>query len=196
MLRALVPQARTSSIAGFVPRIVQPLLDAACSEKSLTDALQCISRELGFDTFMYAVTTCPQPTHDSRSYVWTSLPEDWVRLYDQNSYIEIDPRLRGAWESIVPLVWDRETFPDTAEHRAFFAAAAAFGVRSGVAMVFRNRFHAPAIFVLNSSVPSLDSERRRHVNSVLGQAMIVGSCVHDLLVASVVERCIPPPTQG
>ena len=46
----------------------------------------------GFESFMYAMTTDPRPHHDSRSYVWTTLPREWIAEYDRNAYVEIDPR--------------------------------------------------------------------------------------------------------
>jgi LuxR family quorum-sensing system transcriptional regulator SolR len=196
MLRALVPEPPRAAVASFIPPIVQPLLDAGACQKSLTRALQGIARELGFDAFMYGVTTTTKPTHESRSYVWTSLHDDWVRLYDERAYIEIDPRLRAAADSILPVIWDRKAFPDSKENREFFDAAAVFGIRSGVAMALRNTYHAPAVFVLHSPESEIDDRTLRHITGVLGQVMVVGSYVHDLFLANAIERCLPPPTQG
>jgi LuxR family quorum-sensing system transcriptional regulator SolR len=194
MLRALVPQSPTFALAKFIPPIVQPLVDAKGCQKSLTDALQSVAQVLGFDSFMYAVGT--KPTQDSRTYVWTSLPTEWVRMYDQRAYIEMDPRVQAAMASMLPVIWHRGAFPDSPENRAFFDAASDFGVASGVAMLVRNQVHAPAIFVLNSSVAEVDAARFQHIAEILGQVLVVASYVHELFLTNVIERCLPPPTQG
>jgi LuxR family transcriptional regulator, quorum-sensing system regulator SolR len=196
MLRALVPQPPTFAVAKFAPPIVRPLVDAGSCQKSLTLALQGIARGLGFDAFMYGVTTSTHPKQESRTYVWTDLPEDWVRLYDQRAYIEIDPRLRAARESMLPVIWHRRAFPDSEENRQFFDAAAIFGIRSGVAIALRNSFHAPALFFLNSSADEVDDPRRRQITEALGQLLVVATYVHELFLANVIERCLPPPTEG
>ena len=196
MLRALVPQPPISAVAKFAPPIVQPLVDAGACQKALTQALKGIAQGLGFDAFMYGVTTSTHPKQESRAYVWTDLHADWVRLYDQRAYIEIDPRLRAVTESILPVIWHRSAFPDSRENREFFDAAAMFGICSGVAMFVRNSFHAPAIFVLNSSVAEVDESRRRQITEVLGQVLVVATHVHELFLANVIERCLPPPTEG
>jgi len=196
MLRALVPQPPTFALAKFIPPIVQPLIDAGACQKSLTLALQGIARGLGFDAFMYGVTTSTHPKQESRTYVWTDLHADWVRLYDQRAYIEIDPRLHAARESMLPVIWHRQAFPDSKQNREFFDAAAIFGIRSGVAMGVRNSFHAPALFLLNSSAAEVDESRRQQITEVLGQVLVLATYVHELFLANVIERCLPPPTEG
>ena len=196
MLRALSPEPQTAAVANAVPNVVLPLVEAGTDKHSITQALQTVAGSLTFDSFMFGVTASSQPTHESRAYVWTSLPEEWVRLYDERAYIESDPRLQGVRDSLLPLIWDRRAFPDSAQNREFFDAAGDFGVRSGVALFVRNACHAPAVFVLNSSEANPDESRRRYIVSVLGQILLIGSYVRDHFLANVIERCIPAPTEG
>jgi len=196
MLRALLPQPPAPAPGKNVPPIVQPLVDAGTCPNALTGALLRIAQQLGFDGFVYGVTTSMRPKQDSRTYVWTSLPEEWVRLYDQKAYIEIDPRLHAARESLFPVIWHRNAFSDSVTNREFFDGAARFGIRSGVAMAVRNAFHAPALFILNSSAVDVDEQRLQDITEVLGQVLVVASSVHELFLANVIERCLPPPTEG
>lgn len=196
MLRALLPQPPTPALGRIIPPIVQPLVEAGACPKALTAALLRIAQQLGFDGFVYGVTTSTRPKQDSRTYAWTSLPDEWVRLYDQRAYIEIDPRLHAARESMFPVIWHRDAFSDSEENRNFFDAAAGFGIRSGVAMAVRNTFHAPAIFILNSSEADVDEQRLQDITEVLGQVLVVASSVHELFLANVIERCLPPPAEG
>lgn len=195
MLSTLSLEPLTRAATEFIPPIARPLMEVRCGE-SLTAALRDIVRNLGFDTFLYGVTTSARPGIDGRSYVWTNQPPEWMRRYDQRAYIEIDPRLRGAWNSTAPIVWDRRTFPDTRENREFFDDAARFGVGSGVSMILRNPRHAPALFALNSSIATPDADRRRHILSMLGEILVLGSYAHEIFLARVTEQGLPAPTQG
>ena len=195
MLSTLSLEPLTRAATEFIPPIARPLIEARRGE-SLTSVLQDIVRELGFDTFLYGVTTSARPGQDGRSYLWTNQPAEWMRRYDQRAYIEVDPRLRGAWNSTAPLVWDRRTFPDTPENRAFFDEAAGFGMRSGVAMVLRNPRNAPALFMLNSTVAPMDGDRRRHIVSMLGEILVLGSYAHEIFLARVTEQGLPAPMHG
>lgn len=196
MLRNLVPEAPTGKRTAGVPRIIRPLVDAGSCPEAITQALLHVARSLGFDAFMYGVSTKIRPSLEARSYVWTSLPADWVKLYDQRAYLEIDPRLQQLTTSILPVIWDRAAFPDTPTNREFFDAAARYGNCSGVAVPLRNVCHAPALFVLNSSLPAVDDARRARIADSLSDILLVASCVHELFLASVIDRCIPPPTEG
>jgi DNA-binding CsgD family transcriptional regulator len=196
MLRAFRTPSSHASVREFVPAIVTPIERAAARAEDLTDTIQHAVRGLGFDAFTYAVAMRPDPAQETRAWVWTSLPDAWMRLYDGESLIETDPRLAAARASNVPLVWDRTTFADTPRHRAFFAAADRFGVRSGVAIALRHSRGASAIFTVDCGIAAVDAVRRRHVAEQLGQLMVLSAHVHELHTAAIVDRGVRPPTQG
>jgi len=196
MLRTFSPDEVAPVVTGFVPPVARPLLEALAARQPLGPVLQTIVRRLDFDHFMYAVTTSLHPTQESRAYTWTSVPGEWVRMYDERAYIEIDPRLHGAWDSALPYLWDRANCARSPAQQAFFDAATTYGVVSGIAVALRNRFDAPGIFVLSSAVPANDAGRRRHITSVLGKVMVLATFVHDLLLATVAGQCLPAPSEG
>jgi DNA-binding CsgD family transcriptional regulator len=195
MLSTLSSEPLTRAATEFIPPIARPLMEVRRGH-SLTAVLQDIVHDLGFETFLYGVTVSARPGHDGRSYVWTSQPPEWTKRYDQRAYIEVDPRLRLAWNSSAPLVWDRRTFPDTRENREFLDDASRFGMRSGVAMVLRNPRNAPAIFLLDSPLATPDADRRRHIVSMLGEMLVLASYAHEVFLARVTEQGLPPPAQG
>jgi DNA-binding CsgD family transcriptional regulator len=195
MLSALSTEPLTRAATEFIPPIARPLMDVRRGQ-SLTTVLQDIVKELGFDTFLYGVTVSARPGHDGRSYVWTNQPSEWMKRYDQRAYVEIDPRLRLAWNSAAPLVWDRRTFPDTRENREFLDDASRFGICSGVVVILRNPRHAPALFALNSAVAMPDGDRRRHIVSMLGEILVLGSYAHEVFLARVTEQGLPAPAYG
>jgi LuxR family quorum-sensing transcriptional regulator LasR len=194
MLSTLSLEPLTRAATEFIPPIAQPLMEVGRGE-SLTAVLQEIVHGLGFDTFLYGVTTTGRPGQDGRSYLWTSQPAEWLRQYDERAYIEIDPRLRSAWNSTAPLLWDRRSFPDTPSNREFFDAASRHGLRSGVVVALRNPRHAPALFMLDSPLPALAGDRRRHIVSTLGDIMVLGSYAHEIFLARGTEQAVPAPAQ-
>lgn len=196
MLRILSPNPEMPTVTAFLPPIARPLLDAVTNRAPLTPVLHSIAEGLGFDHFVYVAASSPRPTRETRACTWTSLPEEWIHIYDDRAFIEIDPRLRGSWNSPLPYLWDRASCTASPDSNAFFDAAAAFGVASGIAIALRNRFDVPGIFMLDSSVPVNDAARLRHIRGVMGQAMVLAAFVHDLLQNSIVERCLPSPIEG
>jgi DNA-binding CsgD family transcriptional regulator len=190
------PDQAVPTVKGFVPPIAKPLLEAKAAGQPLRPVLKTIVHGLDFDDFTYGVSTSPRPSHDARAYIWTSLPSEWTRLYDERAYIEVDPRMRGAWQSPLPYLWDRTSCGTTPAQRAFFDAAADFGLASGVAVALRNKFDAPGFFVLSSAMPVNTDARRQYITAILGQVMVLATVVHDLLLASVIEHCLPAPSEG
>src|SRR5258706_9256783 len=109
MLQALhLGQTKVASWS-FIPPLLHPLVRAAKCGNDLVPVIQSITRSFGFDTFMYGMCTSLRPDHESRMYVFTTLPIEWVVRYDQMAYIEVDPRILLLWDSTLPLVWDQRT---------------------------------------------------------------------------------------
>ena len=155
-----------------------------------------VVRHLGFDTFTYGCGTAPTPTQESRSYVWTNLPLEWVRRYDQNSYIEIDPRVTDAITHTTPLLWDRFAFPNTKRLRTFFDDAAKFGVCSGVAVGLRDPQRALAGFYMGSARHRIDDAERARFVGIQGDILLLAHFVHALLTTNVMGRGLPAPSMG
>ena len=196
MLRTLSPNPEMPTVTGFVPPIARPLFDAVAARAPLTPVLQSIAQGLGFDHFVYAAASSPRPTQETRAYTWTSVPDEWIHTYDEQAFIEIDPRLRGGWDSPLPYLWDRASCAASPGSGAFFDAAAGYGIASGLAIALRNRFDVPGLFMLDSCVPANDEARVRQIRGVMGQAMVLAAFVHDLLLKSIVEHCLPSPCEG
>lgn len=185
-----------ANVSTLVPSIIEPLYQAARDGGDLTTAVQHAVLRLGFDSFLYGVGATSHPGHESRIYMWTSAPREWVAHYEQNAFYEIDPRITRMRESRSPELWDQTTFPDTRSNRRFLSHAATFGIRSGLIVGINRPAHTWAMFTLNSSAPILDGSAGSRFSSVIGQAMVLASHVHDLLLAQVLEKCVPPPTAG
>ena len=196
MLHELTLEPPVSLPAGAVPAFLLPIAEAATCEGSVGAALADVVRQLGFDTFTYGCGTAPTPMQESRSYVWTNLPLAWVRRYDQNSYVEIDPRVTEAITHTTPMLWDRFAFPNTKRLRTFFDDAAKFGVCSGVAVGLRDPQRALAGFYLGSARPTIDDAERARFYDVQGDILLLAHFIHALLTMNVMERGLPAPSMG
>jgi len=137
---------------------------------------------------MYGMSADPKPTRrDTRSYVWTTLPQEWVKLYGERGYIEVDPRVTRTYNRNLPYVWDSAEFSDDPLCRAFLADAARFDVCSGVAVSFRDPDHGRVLVAINSRIPAMDETRRRFVATQLGEIVLLAMSFHDFFMAHLVD---------
>lgn len=195
MLKPLIPRPSAVDCGQAIPPVVLPLTKAAQDAVTLTPALQQVVRDLGFDDFTVTVSDTTRPTRDTRLFVWTSLPTDWIRQYDERAFVEVDPRPSLVWKTGAPLVWDQRTFQDS-DYLEFLQAAAAFGECSGIVLPLYHPYHVRGTFALSSSVKLMSTERRRKVSSQSGAASVLAAYTYDLFLLRAVEDALPPAVQN
>ena len=196
MLRQIVPGKPVSQTNSDFDLMLQPLISAATAGEPLEPVMEAIVRGFGFESFMYAMTTDPRPHHDSRSYVWTTLPREWIEEYDKNSYVEVDPRITLTWGRTTPLICDASTVGGDVKVRHFLDHAAKYGIRSGVAVAFSDPTHARFGVAFNSPMSPVDNLRKQAIVDCLGSLMVLTAGFHDLFMAQVVTRGLPPSQLG
>ena len=196
MLQHIKPGKANPEEANCLDLTIQPLLAAASAGESLEPAMQSIVRSFGFDSFVYAVTTVAQPNRDSRSYTWTTLPREWVALYDKNAYVEIDPRITETLGRTAPLVWDAATIKGDRSVRDFLDHAAQYGIRSGVTMSFNDSAHGRVGVGFNSSISPVDERRQKAIAEQLGTLMIFSARFLDIFMSKVISRGLPQAHQA
>ena len=175
---------------------LQSLIESARRNESIIQPLQQIVRSMGFDSFLYAVGTSKNLRQDERFYIWTTVPPDWVSEYDRNSYIEIDPRVSYGWSMWpTPLLWDRRIAAGNERVKAFLARAAKFGVGSGLAIYLRDGGNK-IMFALNRPQRLLSATDREMLTSITPRVMYLGTVLHAVFMANVIEKGIPPLQQG
>jgi LuxR family transcriptional regulator len=137
---------------------------------------------------MYGMSADPNPTRrDTRSYVWTTLPREWVKLYGERGYIEVDPRVTKTYNRNIPFVWDAAEFRDDPPCRDFLSDASRYGVCSGVAVSFRDPDHGRVLVAINSRITPVDEERRQFVARQLGELVLLAMSFHDFFMAHLVD---------
>ncbi len=172
--------------------LLQPLLTAAAAGEPLEPALLKITRSLGFDSFVYGIATASRPNRDSRSIVWTSLPPSWLAAYEANAYVEVDPRVAAVFDRTSPFIWDAAAINCEGRTKRFLEHAAEYGIRSGVMIAFSDPGGSRVGFGLNSALSPLPPERREEITQHLGTLMVLGTRLHDVFMAEIIQRGVTP----
>jgi|SRR5690348_13473211 DNA-binding CsgD family transcriptional regulator len=188
MLTVIDP-GEPATIPGYVINDhIARLSRAALKRQPLQPIMESIVRELGFESFMYGMSAEASPTRrDTRSFVWTTLPREWVTLYGEKGYIEVDPRVTKTYNRNLPYVWDAAEFKDDPMCQAFLRDAGRFGVCSGVAISFRDPDHGRVLVALNSAVTPVDKARRDFIATHLGEIILLAMAFHDFFMAHLVD---------
>jgi DNA-binding CsgD family transcriptional regulator len=179
-----------------VPSFLSPLRDCVERGESLAQAVQGITNELGFESFVYGMSLARTHRRDEQYYVWATVHEAWLHEYDQRSYIEIDPRVCYGWDVLPPpLIWDASIGNGNPRAERFLTRASMFGIGSGVAVYFSDD-RSKIMVGLNSTKRHLGEQDKARYCSVLGNVMHLGSLFHWIFVKRYIERNMPPSQQG
>ena len=179
------------------PDAILPLFTAAERGDPLEPAVSAIVTTLGFETFVYAMQTGPSFHRESLGYYYTTAPQEWAVLYDQQAYLEVDPRVLNCWSSAIPFVWDQVSEKGKgARSDAFLRDAAKYGIASGVAFALHDARHAHAIVGLSSAIEVIDDVCRAQIAKNIGEILLLGHYFHELFARAVIERGIAPLSQG
>jgi DNA-binding CsgD family transcriptional regulator len=197
MLEHLTPGPVSLRPHQLVPPFLNSLVSAADRGADLRPYVESITNGLGFDSFMYGAAGTVRPDHEAKSYVYTTLPREWVARYDQLAYIECDPRLQLTWDSSFPLVWDQSTVRGLcAKTDAFLDDALEFGIASGVCYMFYGPYGSHVIVALNSKVRTADEIRQQTIARNLPHILMFGHYFHEIFMRSVIEQDLAPRAAG
>jgi DNA-binding CsgD family transcriptional regulator len=175
---------------------LQRLVTAAEADLPLEPVMAEIVTGFGFDSFLYAMTTVSRPDRESKAYCWTNLPREWVAAYDENAYVEVDPRITQTADRTTPFVWDSATPTRDPKVRGFLRHAAQYGVCSGVACAFCDPSRARMGFMFNSRVTPVSVERMRSIQAQLGTLMLFSAGFHDIFMTRFVQKGYAPIHKG
>jgi LuxR family transcriptional regulator, quorum-sensing system regulator LasR len=186
------PSLHETPAGTAVPPIIRPLIECGSNPDALNRMLTKIVQSLGFASFTYSAISLNYQNLDSRAFLWSSADSEWLRIYSEQSLVEIDPR-QAALNTATPLLWDRATFPNTPQNRAFFDAAERYGQCSGISVAVRDPSPVCAVmFTLSSPVATLEDWWRNQILRELGDILTISSYVHDLCFSGTVARLFSP----
>jgi DNA-binding CsgD family transcriptional regulator len=189
------PELNTISLTGIklpaadYPEMMLPLVRSAERGEPLEPVLLQIAKSFGFDTFLYALSTAIRPAVDSRLFVLTNMPMEWVVMWDTKGYMEVDPRVQHILESTLPLLWDQPTMRGkSARLEEFLNDAARFGARSGLAFKVDDAHHSTVLMAFNSRTAVLDDIRRAAIKQWLPFIRDFAVHFHELFMRRIVTR--------
>lgn len=187
---AIIDPGEPAAVPGYVvDDAVAGLARAVLAGRSLTAEMRAVVAELGFTDFTYVMSSDAGPTcRDTRCFVWSTLPGDWVAHYGECGYIESDPAVTRSWNRSVPFVWDASDYERDARCGAYFTDARRVGVASGVSISFRDRDHGRIYVALSSPLSPVSRERGCAIARRLGDIVLLALAFHDCFMARVVDR--------
>lgn len=97
------------------------------SEQDLFDRVLAAADRLGFDHCAYGIRI-PTPVSNPRIALFNNYPKHWQTRYAERGYIKVDPTVRHAMQSSLPLVWSDEVFVSA---RDLWQEAQSCGLRFG-----------------------------------------------------------------
>jgi DNA-binding CsgD family transcriptional regulator len=165
--------------------------------EDLAPVILSITRQFGFDSFMFGVSLSLRPNSDSSSFVFTTLPLEWVRIWDERAYVEVDPRIQRGMDTILPLVWDQSSYRGkSTQLDAFLDAAIEYGVASGISVPIRDSRSRFAICALNSQIPLNDQDRQDLIDKNIGNIVLLANYFHELIISAILDQSIQPLSTG
>ncbi|HEX4882961.1 MAG TPA: LuxR family transcriptional regulator [Casimicrobiaceae bacterium] len=174
--------------------LLHPLTAAARTSEDLVDAVRKIVSRWGFDSFVCGFGSIPRPTRSSQLYVFATLPDEWLRIYEANDYVEVDPRIEVSFDRPSMSVWSGADLSGrSARLDAFLRDASQFGIRSGACFTIHNAFNDRILIGYNSSRTELTFQE---VEAHLGDLYAFGVHFHEVFMASVIERGLPSRLRG
>jgi len=180
-----------------VPQVFLPLVDAALEGKDLVPVVRAIVESLGFDSFAYALSTNPHPDKSAQLFVFTTMPAEWMVLYDQKAYVEVDPRIQMIYDSTTPVIWDQDSMRGKSPRGdEFLDDAGRFGTCSGLAFTLHDVRHGGIMIVYNSRHPQTDTTRMQVIQRNLPDLLSFGHYFHEWFMKSVVDKGFPSKLKG
>jgi LuxR family transcriptional regulator, quorum-sensing system regulator SolR len=191
-MRLVGPKSGVVGNPGVFPHLMQPLVDAAARGEDLIPLVHSIVAGLGFDSFAYALTTSNRPDNEAQMYVFTTMPAEWMMLYDAKAYVEVDPRMQLIARSTMPVLWEQKDFRGKSKQvDEFLDDAARYGTLSGLIYALYDVSHGGIVIVFNSKLPVADPVRLEMIQRNLPDLVSFGHYFHEWFMKSVIDRGLP-----
>ena len=176
------------------PNLLQRLVAAATTGGDLVEATRATVGPWGFDSFVCGLACVPAPTRSAQLYVFATLPDEWLRIYGANDYIEVDPRIAISHDRPTITPWSGAELAGRSERGdAFLRDAARFGIRSGSCFTLHNAYNDRVMIGYNSTRERTLAE---DLEPYLGDLYSFGMHFQPVFMRAVIERGLPSRLRG
>ena len=108
------------------------LLEAADAE-GWRRVLVSLARELGFEQVLFGLVHSRHEQFE-RAFLQSNYSTEWRERYDADRLAYVDPTVAHCLTSTLPVVWEPELFGHSAQGRALYEEACAYGIRTGATL--------------------------------------------------------------
>jgi LuxR family transcriptional activator of bioluminescence operon len=158
------------------------LLDAfdglACaqSSKELDAEAAKFTRKMGFENFVFALTIST-PSLAPKQLVLNGYPQSWVDRYLEKGYFKIDPLVRHAYQTTLPVIWNEGDFQHNApKEQDFWEEAKSFGLRAGLS--FSVHAHSGILGIFSLSRDRRVDLEGQDLAALIGHAQMFANMLH------------------
>ena len=123
------------------------------SEQVLFDQITAAAKLLGFEYCAYGIRM-PVPVTRPKIAMFNNYAVQWQRCYNERSYLLVDPTVRHALKSTLPIIWSNRLFEPALD---MWEEARCHGLRFGWAQSSRDASGAVGLLSLARSTEQLTS---------------------------------------
>jgi len=164
----------------------------ASSVEEITALCRSHCKQLGFDSFVYALRIPTQFT-EARVIMLKGYPDAWLDHYWENGYAASDPAVIYCGKQIVPIEWHGLMYEKQSLNAQVMNEAADFGLKSGLSMPI----HSPhgELGILSLALDRNDAGARKITRHALPYAQMLAAHIHEAVRRILVSPDIEKPQE-
>jgi LuxR family quorum-sensing system transcriptional regulator SolR len=170
--------------------LLRGMLEAMQDAKTALELLEQMKRfvrQVGFETFAYALTI-NAPSLKPQQYLLCDYPTEWVQRYVSKRYFEVDPLIRHCEGTTLPTNWE-EHMSSPGNAGEFWEEARFFGLRSGLTFAVHQQPGVTGIFSVARDQPLNGSPEE--FAALVGRTQIFASVLHHAVSRIDLPRLLP-----
>lgn len=159
--------------------------------------MESLARRFGFNSLTCWVATHDGPQAEGRIYELTTLSLSWSSCYDENAFLEVDPRVQATLNQALPVIWDRSTWIGLGSRiGAFVEMAAGHGIGSGVCVPLHDASFGLMRVDFESGDDVIDRTHHENIAAALGDLSMIARFLHDAVLNAVMAGKLRPRQWG
>lgn len=152
-------------------------------ERQLFERMSAVAKDLGFEYCCYGIRV-PLPVSNPSVAIFDTYPAGWMKHYQENNFIEIDPTVREGMTKSGLIVWPEAT----ASAPRLWTDAHDFGLRVGVA---HSSWAAHGVYGLLTMARPAEVLTRAETDRLTLQASWFANLSHALMSEFLVPKLAP-----